>query len=108
MAIRTLAKKSLTTATKTSILPVSVGNTASISNAVVTNISSNAIDISVYISDGGDNDTLATVVSLAGGIGKSRIVPELIGGLNSQYSIKMQGSTANGYNCIIYGELTNS
>ena len=108
MAIRTLAKKSITSSIKTSMLSVSVGNTASISNAVITNTSLTAIDVSVYVSNGGDDDTLVTVVSLPAGVGKSRIVPELIGGLNSQYSIKLQGSTANGYNCILYGELTNS
>lgn len=108
MAIRTLKKGSITTASKTTVFSVGVGNTASISNAVITNTSSSIIDVAVRVSDGSGNETLITSARLPAGAGKSKIVTEMIGGINSQSSISLQASTSTGFDYIIYGEVTNS
>lgn len=107
MAIRTLAKGTLSTASLTAVFNNAIGVTGSISNAVLCNGSTSAISAEVYVCTP-TVDTLVTVVKLPAGIGKSRIVPELIGGLNSQYSVKIKPSAATAINYVIYGETKNS
>ena len=107
MAIRTLAADELTTVSLTSIFTVGIGNTAAIANAVLCNASASAVDVDVYVSSPSD-DVLVTTVRLPAGVGRSVIVKELIGGLNSQYSVKLQPSAATQVNIVLYGNTTKS
>ena len=107
MAIRTLAKGTLATTTSTTVYTGALSTVASVSSAVLCNGSASAISVEVYVCTP-TVDTLATIVKLPAGIGKSKIVQELIGGLNSQYLIKLKPSAATAVNYIIYGEVTSS
>ena len=107
MAIRTLAAKELTTTSLTSIFTVGIGNTATIANAVICNASSSQIDVEVYVCSP-SVDVLVTTAKLPGGVGKSLIVRELIGGLNSQWSIKVKPSQTTQVNVVIYGKTVNA
>lgn len=108
MAIRTLKKGSISGTTKTNVLTVGIGNTSSISSAVITNTSSSIIDVLVRVADGSGSETLITSVRVPAGVGKSRIVPELIGGINAQSSLSLQALSGTGFDYIIYGEVTAS
>ncbi len=101
MSIYTLARGS-TTGT-VGAFSVGVGNTATIANAVLINTSSSTIDITVSVGATG-SQTVVAVVKLPGGVGKTKIVKELIGGINSQNTITFAPSSSSGYNYIIYGK----
>lgn len=105
MSIYTLARGSSTGAVNA--LSVGVGNTATIANAVLTNTSSSAIDVTVSVGTAGSKTDIA-VIKLPSGVGKTKIVKELIGGINSQNSVTFTPSSSTGYNYIIYGKTVAS
>ena len=107
MAIRTLAAETLSITSMTTIFTAGIGNTATISSAVLCNLSSSIIDVEVYISSPTE-DTLVTTARLPGGSGKSVLVRELIGGINSQWSIKVKPSQTTQVNVVIYGNTVNA
>lgn len=107
MAIRTLAKGTLTTTSLVNVFSGALSTVSSISSAVLCNASTSAVSIEVYVCTP-TVDTLVTIVKLPAGVGKSKIVYELIGGLNSQNIIKLKPSSATAVNYIIYGEVTSS
>lgn len=106
MAIRLLKKGSTSSTSTETIYTVGIGNTASISSLVICNTSSSSVAVKIYISD--SSDTLVTEVKLNAGVGKSKVVAEMIGGINSQSSVKMQLGSSGSVNYIIYGEVTRS
>lgn len=106
MAIRLIKKGVLSSSSRTTIYTVGIGDTASVSSLVLCNNASSSNDVRVYISD--SSDTLVTEVKLNAGIGKSKVVPEMIGGINSQNSIKIEPSSASTVSYVIYGEITKS
>ena len=107
MAIRVLSARSLASTSLATVYSVGSGYTASISNAVLCNNSTARVDVDVYVCTP-TVDTLVSRVKLPAGVGKAKIVPTLIGGINSQGSIKLRPSNANSINCVIYGEVTAS
>ena len=108
MAISVLAKGSIVVSTETTVLTSSSQETNSISNFVLCNTSATAIDVVVRVIDGGSNKTKLTSVSIPGGDGVSRIVPEGIGGIGPNFSISLQPSTTNGVDYTIYGNASAS
>lgn len=107
MAIRTLAKGTLSTTAITTVLTSPLSTTSSISSAVLCNGSASVVSVEVYVCTP-SVDTLAAVVRIPAGVGKSALVRELIGGINSQNSIKLKPSSSSAVNYIIYGETTSS
>lgn len=101
MSIYTLARGS--SSGTINALTVGTGNTATIANAVLTNTSSSAIDITVSVGPSG-SQTVIAVIKLPAGVGKAKIVKELIGGINSQNIVTFQSSAPTAYNYIIYGK----
>ena len=102
MSIYRLSAGAVTTATKQNAVTVGSSNTATIANCVLCNNSSSAIDINVTI-----NDILITTVSIKAGIGKSAIVYEAIGGLNSGDQLQFTGD-GGPYNYYVAGKAKSS
>ena len=105
MSIYTLARGS-STGTANALI-VGVGNTATIANAVLANTSTSAINITVSVGPSG-SQTVIAVIKLPAGVGKAKIVKELIGGINSQNIVTFTPSSSTGYNYIIYGKTVAS
>lgn len=103
MGIRTLASSNISTSSLTSIYSSPTGFTTTIANAVLCNGSSSAVDVDVYVSTG-SSDVLVTKARISGGVGKSLVIKELIGGLNAGGIIKIQPSAATLIYYAIYGE----
>ncbi len=97
-----LSRGTLSSSAESSIYSVSSGNSATVVNAVLSNASSSSISIAVSIGTA-SSKTLLTSVVLPAGVGKSKIVAELIGGLGSTNSIFLQPSLSSGVNYVIYG-----
>ena len=76
---------------------------------VLTNLTENIIDISIYINNGG-NDFLLVRDKIAGGIGKDWIVKELpTQKLNAGFTIKVQATTTDSFNAFLsVSEISNT
>lgn len=78
-------------------------NTVTTPTLNITNRSSNAIELSVFINNG-DEDYLLVKNKIAAGVGKTWRVIELHDQkLNAGFSVKVQCSTADEYNAFLSG-----
>lgn len=108
MAISVLGKGSLSAASEVNIVTSGTGQTKSISSLVLCNTSANDITVIVRILNAANDKTKLTAVTLAAGDGKSRIVPEAIGGLGPDFKLSLEPSTASGVDYTAYGATTST
>ncbi len=108
MAISTLARGTLADTNKRKVYASALGNVASIGNAVVCNTTNTDVSVTVWVLNGAGDETMLTKVELKAGVGKSKIVAELIGGIAPQYSVQLQADTAGAIDYTLYGSVSNS
>jgi hypothetical protein len=103
-SIEQIATTNLTTLSYT--VPASTVSTPFL---VLTNLTTNILDVSVYIDDGATNFLLVKG-KIAGGIGKDWIVKELsTQKLNAGFAIKVQATTTDAFNAFLsVSEISNN
>lgn len=95
-SIEQIATTSLTTLDYT--VPASTVSTAFL---VLTNLTANILDITIYINDG-TTDFLLVQDKIPGGIGKDWIIKELpTQKLNAGFTIKVQSTTSDAFNAFL-------